>query len=52
MRRLPALEDLDDESVFMVSCMESEIIKRHRLPVGDIEIEGIKMLALFDTGPP
>ena len=50
MRDMSALEHIDNESAFMVSCNESEVTKKHQPPVGDVELEGTEMLALIDTG--
>ena len=50
MKFLPALEDIDDESVFMISCIENKVTKEHPPLVGNIEIEGTETLALIDTG--
>ena len=50
MGSLLAFEDIDEESVFMISCTESGMVKRHQLPEGDVEIEGTETLALIYTG--
>ena len=50
MKDLPALEDIDVASVFIISCREDEAIKRHPPPLGDIEMKGTETLALIDTG--
>ena len=48
MKDLAALEDIDYESVFTISCKEKEMAKSHPVSVGDIE--GTKTLAFIDTG--
>ena len=50
MRNLPPLEDVDEESVFVISCTEDEMAKRLPPSVGDIEAEGAEILALINTG--
>ena len=50
MKSLPSPEDTDDESVFMISCIENKMTKRHPPPEGGIVLEGIDTLALIDTG--
>ena len=50
MRNLPAPDDIDNDSVFVVSCSESVSTKNHPPSVGDVEIEGTKTLDLIHTG--
>ena len=51
IRDITPLEDIDDESVFMISCQENEADMRELPREGSIEIEGTAMLALINQGP-
>ena len=49
MRNIPPLEDVDEASLFEISCTEDEMAEGFSPQVGDVEIKGTETLPLIDT---